>query len=299
MNIINEISALLSAKMDKYISAIAEKYSIEALELHDLWATIDTLKVSSKTSRQKGKISAYNLFCKAIHADLAKDNPGASFGDLAKLKSELWKATEEEEKNEYKAQADRANDKTVQRDTCVYIFTRGSNKGTKCTKPVKDGCNMCSAHVNIKIKTPVSPVKNGCKYIFTKGVKVGEECGSAAKEGTEFCNKHKDGNKIKIVPRLLTNLNIVQEAGETVEKEAGEAEEEAGEVGEEAGEKAEEEAEGETEAGEEVGAEVDAGETETEGETGETETAAEGCSYVFKKGSKKGMMCGAIKCAKH
>ncbi|EAX85735.1 HMG box family protein [Trichomonas vaginalis G3] len=48
----------------------------------------------------------YILFCSDMRSKVKSDNPGMSFGDVARTLGKLWKELPEEKKKEYKEKSD-------------------------------------------------------------------------------------------------------------------------------------------------------------------------------------------------
>jgi len=64
-------------------------------------------KTKKKSKRRKGN-NPYALYMKSERAKFAKDNPTASFGELAKIMGKHWKAMSKEDKQPYYDQAQKA-----------------------------------------------------------------------------------------------------------------------------------------------------------------------------------------------
>jgi len=69
--------------------------------LKDLKNYLNTFQNRQKKNKKFNPYSAF-LKDKSIQAKIKNDNPNLSFGDLSKLKGQIWKNLSKEEKNKYK-----------------------------------------------------------------------------------------------------------------------------------------------------------------------------------------------------
>lgn len=89
---------------------ISNKYDIDLLELHNEY--LCQFKIIKRNTNKKGKQNGYSIFLKdkMVDGDLRKRFPDKSFGQLSKLKGEIWRNMSKIDIESYKKKAQDFND---------------------------------------------------------------------------------------------------------------------------------------------------------------------------------------------
>ena len=118
--------------------------------------------------------------------------------------------------NEFLAE-DNDEDESEAESECQFVYTKGPQKGSKCSTKPKDGADFCGKHKDCKAakkasgetseseeetpapkkaakgkgKMAIKPASSGkCLYVPTRGPQKGKQCDIKPKDGESFCAKH-------------------------------------------------------------------------------------------------------------
>ena len=90
-----ELNKIINTTVERYVTAVSEKYQLETTELMNLWTEVQGSK--KKTTKKSGYIN----FCKVERPKLKKSNPDMPFGDQGKELGKRWKALSKEQQEEW------------------------------------------------------------------------------------------------------------------------------------------------------------------------------------------------------
>lgn len=153
-NIISQFESCLKDMVENYSNIIAEKYNIDSKELEDIWNELNRdIKISILNNKEK----------------------------ISKDKDTKEKVTKDKDIDEKCS------------TSCVYVYTRGENKGEVCGSKTKD-TNFCSKHKKFENQT-VKPKQKVVEPTIKSKIVASPTLSSSSSEKIspikELENKHK------------------------------------------------------------------------------------------------------------
>ena len=104
MSLFKKIAKSIDASVADFCEAIATRFDIDKIELHEMWTRINCGSGVKKTKKR----SAYVSFSVHIRPVVIQENPDLKFGEISKEISARWKALSAEEKAKYASVEEKA-----------------------------------------------------------------------------------------------------------------------------------------------------------------------------------------------
>jgi len=180
--------------MTKFIEVLAEKYGYDAEVMQNEWDSLNNQWMSEK--KEVADVTKCTVLLKS------GPNKGKVCDKKAIGGTETCKTHAPKSDNEPSAK--KPAEKKEVPEKCCFILEAGKNKGTRCTKNVVPGSDMCKPHASksfasneeklvtkdVEVAIESENETTHCTITLKSGKNKGKKCSGKPVAGSDTCKKH-------------------------------------------------------------------------------------------------------------